>query len=107
MLKAVFFDLDGTLLPLNEDEFSHAYFKLLAEHMEPYGYTKDEIINFVNLGVRAMYLNNGTKTNEEVFGTLFTIQPLKEKLILKLFLMIFIIRAFLILSNILNQIQKL
>ena len=54
MLKAVFFDLDGTLLPLNEDEFSHAYFKLLAEHMEPYGYTKDEIINFVNLGVRAM-----------------------------------------------------
>lgn len=100
--------MDGTLLPLNEDEFSHAYFKLLAEHMEPYGYTKDEIINFVNLGVRAMYLNNGTKTNEEVFLELFfTIQPLKEKLILKLFLMIFIIRAFLILSNILNQIQKL
>ena len=71
MLKAVFFDLDGTLLPLNEDEFSHAYFKLLAEHMEPYGYTKDEIINFVNLGVRAMYLNNGTKTNEEVFWNSF------------------------------------
>lgn len=71
MLKAVFFDLDGTLLPLNEDEFSHAYFKLLAEHMEPYGYTKDEIINFVNLGVRAMYLNSGTKTNEEVFWNSF------------------------------------
>lgn len=71
MLKAVFFDLDGTLLPLNEDEFGHAYFKLLAKYMEPYGYTKDEIINLVNLGVRAMYLNNGNKTNEEVFWNSF------------------------------------
>ena len=25
MLKAVFFDLDGTLLPLNEDEFTKLY----------------------------------------------------------------------------------
>lgn len=71
MLKAVFFDLDGTLLPLNEEEFVHAYFKLLAEYLKPYGYKKDEIINFINLGVRAMYLNNGIRTNEEVFWDSF------------------------------------
>lgn len=59
MLKAVFFDLDGTLLPLNEDEFSHAYFKLLAEHMEPYGYTKDEIINEIkSLSLKVMLTTN-------------------------------------------------
>lgn len=43
----------------------------MAEYIEPYGYTKDEIINLVNLGVRAMYLNNGNKTNEEVFWNSF------------------------------------
>lgn len=59
MLKAVFFDLDGTLLPLNEDEFSQAYFKLLAEHMEPYGYTKDEIINEIkSLSLKVMLTTN-------------------------------------------------
>lgn len=71
MLKAVFFDLDGTLLPLNEEEFVRAYFKLLSEYMKPYGYKKDEIINLINLGVKAMYLNNGTRTNEEVFWDSF------------------------------------
>ena len=29
MLKAVFFDLDGTLLPLHEDEFIKYYFETL------------------------------------------------------------------------------
>lgn len=31
MLKAVIFDLDGTLLPMNEDEFTKGYFSLLCK----------------------------------------------------------------------------
>ena len=71
MLKAVFFDLDGTLLPLNEEKFTHAYFNLLADYMKQYGFEKKEIINIISLGVKAMYLNDGTKTNEEAFWDCF------------------------------------
>ena len=31
MLKAILFDLDGTLLPMNEEEFTKGYFKLLCK----------------------------------------------------------------------------
>lgn len=31
--KAVLFDLDGTLLPIDTDAFVHEYFRLLAKHM--------------------------------------------------------------------------
>ena len=30
MVKAVLFDLDGTLLPMDQDEFTKGYFKLLV-----------------------------------------------------------------------------
>ncbi|MDE7283511.1 MAG: hypothetical protein K2N85_08020 [Lachnospiraceae bacterium] len=30
-IKLVLFDLDGTLLPMNQDEFTKGYFKLLVK----------------------------------------------------------------------------
>ena len=30
-IKAILFDLDGTLLPMNQDEFTKAYFGALAK----------------------------------------------------------------------------
>lgn len=42
MLKAIFFDLDGTLLPMDENEFAKGYFGLLSNKMEKYGYDKIE-----------------------------------------------------------------
>ena len=38
MLKTVLFDLDGTLLPMDQDRFVHAYMSELASYMLPYGY---------------------------------------------------------------------
>ena len=35
--KAVLFDLDGTLLPMDQDAFTKGYFKLLAKKLSPHG----------------------------------------------------------------------
>lgn len=37
-MKAVLFDLDGTLLPMDQDQFTGAYFKGIAAHLVPCGY---------------------------------------------------------------------
>lgn len=71
MLKAVFFDLDGTLLPLNEEEFTKIYFSLISKRMIPLGYEPEELINVIWAGTKAMYKNDGIKTNEEVFWDVF------------------------------------
>lgn len=67
MIKAVFFDLDGTLLPLNEEAFTKVYFGLLLKKIEDLGYEKDKFIKTLWEGTSLMYKNDGTKTNEEAF----------------------------------------
>lgn len=34
LLKAVLFDLDGTLLPMDEEKFTNGYFELLPSYLE-------------------------------------------------------------------------
>lgn len=67
MLKAVFFDLDGTLLPLDEEKFIHIYFKLLCEKLEPLGYDKEELTKVIWSLTKKMYSNDGSMTNEKLF----------------------------------------
>lgn len=67
MIKAVFFDLDGTLLPLDEDQFLMCYFDLLCKKVAHLGYEKDELIKVIYAGTMKMFQNNGVKTNEFVF----------------------------------------
>ena len=89
MLKAVFFDLDGTLLPFNEDEFVKVYFGLLAKKLEPLGYEKETLIKCLWSGVKAMMLNDGSKSNEEVFwdyfASIYGEDKLKDKEIINSF----------------------
>ncbi len=70
-LKAVLFDLDGTLLPMDQDEFLKLYFSGLAKKLEPMGYNGDELINTIWHGTRAMYRNKGKDTNENIFWSTF------------------------------------
>lgn len=70
-MKAILFDMDGTLLPMDEDEFTKGYFKLLAKKLCPLGLGGEELINAVWNGTKAMYKNDGTKTNEKVFWESF------------------------------------
>ena len=38
MLKAILFDLDGTLLPMDQDTFVNAYFTEILKKFVPLGY---------------------------------------------------------------------
>lgn len=68
MLKAIFFDLDGSLLPMDEAYFTKVYFKLLYEKIKNHGYEDmNELVNVIWSGTKKMMQNDGTKTNEEVF----------------------------------------
>jgi len=71
MLKAVLFDLDGTLLPMDQDEFVKAYFGRLAKHLKPFGYEEQSLISAIWAGTRSMVQNTGEVTNEEAFWLTF------------------------------------
>ena len=71
MIDTVLFDLDGTLLPVDQGEFIHAYFAELIRRMAPLGYDKDELIAAVWKGTKAMVLNDGEKYNRERFWDAF------------------------------------
>ena len=72
MIKTILFDLDGTLLPMDQELFTKAYFKCLSEYLVPFGYEPKELIDEVCRGTYAMVKNRGEKTNESVFWESFT-----------------------------------
>ena len=67
MIKIILFDLDGTLLPMQQDEFTTAYFNGLSKKLAPYGYEPKRLVGGVWQGTKAMVKNDGTQTNEQVF----------------------------------------
>ena len=67
MIATVLFDLDGTPLPMDRDEFVNAYMGLLAKKLAPHGYDPKHLIAAVWAGTSAMVQNGGAATNEEVF----------------------------------------
>ena len=73
MLKAVFFDLDGTLLPMDQDEFMKAYFSSLSRKMALIGYDPKLLIKSVWHGSEAMINNDGSQSNEQVFWEAFNL----------------------------------
>lgn len=72
MIKYVLFDLDGTLLPMDQDLFVDTYFKGLATKMVPYGYDPKQLIKTVWAGTAAMIKNDGSQSNEDAFWNVFT-----------------------------------
>ncbi len=70
--KAILFDLDGTLLPMNNDEFLKGYFKLLYGAVaSKLGYEKDAFVSAMWKGVGAMVKNDTDKFNCERFWEIF------------------------------------
>ena len=70
-LKAVLFDLDGTLLPMDQDKFIECYLGLMAKKMALYGYDPQKLVGGIWKGTGAMVKNDGSRTNEEVFWDAF------------------------------------
>ena len=70
--QAILFDLDGTLLPMDQDLFIKAYFGLLAKKLAPLGYDPDALVKAIWVGTAAMVKNDGSRSNEAVFWESFT-----------------------------------
>lgn len=66
-LEVVLFDLDGTLLPMDQDVFVQTYFGLLAKNLSNYGYEPKKLIESIWFGTKSMIMNDGKQTNEKVF----------------------------------------
>ena len=69
--KAILFDMDGTLVPMDNDVFTKGYFKELAKKLSPLGLAPDALIAAVWTGTKAMVKNDGTQPNVEVFWDTF------------------------------------
>ena len=70
-IQAVLFDLDGTLLPMDQELFIKAYFGGLTRHLAPHGYDPQALMGSIWEGTRAMVKNNGAVTNEQRFWDSF------------------------------------
>lgn len=71
-IEAVLFDLDGTLLPMDQGEFTKAYFGGLAKRLSTHGYEAKKLIDSIIAGSEAMVKNDGKATNEAVFWKSFS-----------------------------------
>ena len=71
-LTTILFDLDGTLLPMDNDAFTKGYFKLLAARMAPHGYDPRQLVDGIWAGTAAMVKNDGSQTNEKAFWDRFS-----------------------------------
>lgn len=65
------FDLDGTLLPMDMEEFTNGYFKTLVKKCIPHGYDPENLIKTIWAGVKAMVMNDTDSPNEEAFWEKF------------------------------------
>lgn len=69
-ITTVLFDLDGTLLPMNQDVFVKEYFGRIAAKLAPHGYEPKQLVDTIWRGTGAMVKNDGSKSNEEAFWEL-------------------------------------
>ena len=72
MKKTYFFDLDGTLLPMDQDQFVRSYFSRLAMKMAGKIDPK-QLVETIWKGTAAMVGNDGSSTNERVFWQVFDV----------------------------------
>ena len=70
-ITTVLFDLDGTLLPMDQEVFVRTYLSLLAKKMAPLGYDPQKLTEAIWKGTAAVVKNDGVQTNEQVFWQVF------------------------------------
>ena len=70
-LTTILFDLDGTLLPMEQEPFIKLYFGLLAKTCIPLGLPKEKLIPAIWTGTEAMVKNDGAVLNHDRFWDAF------------------------------------
>jgi FMN phosphatase YigB (HAD superfamily) len=71
MITTLFFDLDGTLLPMNETSFLQIYMKSMTDFFNQNGRDGKSIVHAVMASTDAMIHNDGLRTNETAFWDAF------------------------------------
>ncbi len=71
-IKNILFDLDGTLLPMDQDYFISTYLGELSKKMTHMGYDPKHFADTIMQGIVVMIKNDGSITNEEAFWKLYT-----------------------------------
>lgn len=71
MITTVMFDLDGTLIPFEQEDFIKLYFGELCKKLAPLGYKPDNTIKSVWAGTGFMIKNDGSRLNSEAFWETF------------------------------------
>ncbi|WP_290092296.1 HAD family hydrolase [uncultured Dubosiella sp.] len=66
MIKTILFDLDGTLLPMDQEQFVELYFQKLAAKMA-YAFDSRQLIRSIWAATEAMIKDQGPERNERVF----------------------------------------
>jgi len=70
-MNTVLFDLDGTLLQMDQRAFVEAYFGEIVKKFGPKGYDGKKLISVIWEGTRAMIKNDGSMMNDECFWRIF------------------------------------
>lgn len=71
MIKAVLFDLDGTLLPMDQEAFVKEYFSRLGAYLTKHGFDGGALCKAVWAATTAMIENDSSKSNEARFWQAF------------------------------------
>ncbi len=71
-IRTILFDLDGTLLPMDQETFIRAYFGGLCAKLAPHGYEPEKLVKAIWAGTAAMVKNDGARTNEAAFWAEFS-----------------------------------
>ena len=71
-ITTVLFDLDGTLIRMDQDKFIELYFTSILEKIAPLGYDTKLVYDALENAVRATIKNNGECSNEERFWRAFS-----------------------------------
>lgn len=70
-MKVILFDLDGTLLPLDEKLFVDIYFRELSKVFLEYNIDPKKLVETIWAATHEMIKNDGRRTNEEIFWEKF------------------------------------
>ncbi len=70
-ITTVLFDLDGTLLPMDQEVFAKAYLNGLCQAAQPHGYDPAMMGKTIWAGTAAMVKNDGRMLNKDAFWAQF------------------------------------
>lgn len=86
MIKNIIFDLDGTLIKTNQEEFNKKFFESIKDMFQKAGYNGEKLAKASLEAVGAMVLNDGSFTNEKLFWNYFEKKTsIKKETIYELF----------------------